>query len=56
MYVIVVSDGRKPPTGAIPTDAEKIELFNGMGAYAGAYTFDFCYDGDLNTEPLISRS
>jgi hypothetical protein len=40
MYVIVVSEGRKPQTGVVPTDAEKIELFNGMGAYAGTYTIE----------------
>jgi len=26
--------------GVIPTDAEKIELFNGMSAYTGAYTIE----------------
>ncbi len=39
MQAIVVRDDRKPP-GAVPTDAEKIELFNGMAAYAGTYTID----------------
>ena len=40
MYAIVVGDGRKPPTGGVPTDAEMIELFTGMGAYAGTYTIE----------------
>ena len=37
MYGIIVRDDRKPPA-AVPTDAEKIELFTGMAAYAGTYT------------------
>jgi Lipocalin-like domain len=40
MYGIVVGEGRKPPAGADPTDLEKIELFSGMGAYAGSYTIE----------------
>ena len=40
MYAIVVGDGRKPPVGADPTDAEKIELFTRMVAYAGTYTIE----------------
>jgi hypothetical protein len=40
MHAIVVRDGRKPPTGVVPTDAEMIELFTGMGAYAGTYTIE----------------
>jgi hypothetical protein len=40
MYGIVVRGGRRPPAGADPTDPEKIELFTGMGAYAGTYTIE----------------
>jgi hypothetical protein len=40
MYGIVAGEGRKPPAGAGPTDAEKIELFDKMGAYAGTYTIE----------------
>ena len=40
MYAIVAGEGRRPPAGAVPTDAEKIELFSGMGAYAGTYTVE----------------
>ena len=40
MYAILVGDGRRPPARADPTDAEKIELFEGMGAYAGTYTIE----------------
>jgi hypothetical protein len=39
MYAIVVREGRKPPAG-VPTDAEKLELFAGMAAYAGTYTIE----------------
>src|SRR5262245_43109286 len=38
MFAIVVGDGRRPPARAAPTDAEKIELFSAMGAYAGTYS------------------
>jgi hypothetical protein len=40
MYAIVVGEGRRPPAGADPTDSEKIELFDGMGAYAGTYIIE----------------
>lgn len=40
MYGIVVREGRKPPAEVVATDTEKIELFNGMGAYAGTYTIE----------------
>jgi hypothetical protein len=40
MYAIVVGEGRNPPAGDVPTDAEKIELFSGMGAYAGTYAIE----------------
>jgi len=40
MYGIVVRQGRRPPAETIATDAEKIELFSGMGAYAGTYTIE----------------
>jgi lipocalin-like protein len=40
VYAIVAGEGRKPPVGDVPTDAEKVELFGGMGAYAGTYTIE----------------
>ncbi len=40
MYAIIVSENRKPPAGDVPTDAEKIELFSGVLAYAGTNTID----------------
>ena len=40
MYAIIVGENRKPPAGVVPTDAEKIDLFNGVLAYAGTYTIE----------------
>jgi hypothetical protein len=40
MYAIIVQENRKPPAAVVPTDAEKIELFSGVLAYAGTYTID----------------
>jgi len=40
MYAILVAEGRRRPAGDVPTDAEKIELFDGMGSYAGTYTVE----------------
>jgi len=40
MYAIVAREGRKAPTGIVPTDAEKIDLFDGVLAYAGTYTIE----------------
>ncbi len=38
MYAIIVREGRKAPSGPVPTNAEKIELFSGVAAYAGTYS------------------
>ena len=43
MQAIVVEEGRKAPVGAVPTDAERSALYNGLCAYAGTYSID----GDL---------
>jgi Lipocalin-like domain len=40
MYGIVVREGRKSPAEVVATDTEKVELFDGMGAYAGTYTIE----------------
>ena len=40
MYAILASEGRKPPAGDVPSDAEKAELFTGVAAYAGTYTIE----------------
>jgi hypothetical protein len=38
MQVIIIGDGRKAPANLIPTDAERIDLYKGLEAYAGAYS------------------
>jgi len=40
VIVIVVKEDRKAPVGPVPTDQEKIELFNSLLSYAGTYTVD----------------
>jgi hypothetical protein len=40
MYAIIVSEGRQPPGGDVPTSAEQAGLYAGMVAYAGTYTID----------------
>ncbi|WP_321955356.1 lipocalin-like domain-containing protein [Paraburkholderia bannensis] len=37
MYAILVAYGRKAPADLVPTDMERIELFNGLCSYAGSY-------------------
>jgi hypothetical protein len=37
---IVVKEGRKAPDSLVPTDAERIELYNGLIAYAGTYSIE----------------
>ncbi len=37
MSAILVKDGRKAPAASVATDAESIELFRGLIAYAGSY-------------------
>lgn len=38
MSAFVVKRDRQPPAGAVPTDEEKLRLFDTMLAYAGTYT------------------
>ena len=38
MYALVVKNDRPPPAGAVPTNEEKLRLFDSMLAYAGTYT------------------
>ena len=38
MYAILIRDGRKAPATLVPTDAERVELYGGFVAYAGAYS------------------
>jgi hypothetical protein len=40
MYGILVKDGRKAPDTLIPTDAERIDLYSGLIAYAGTYSIE----------------
>ena len=40
MQVIVTADGRKAPVNLVPTDAERIELYGGLEAYAGTYSIE----------------
>jgi Lipocalin-like domain len=38
MCALVVKNDRPPPAGAVPTNEEKLRLFDSMLAYAGTYT------------------
>ena len=40
MYAIVVKEGRTAPTDLVPTDSERIDLYNGLCSYAGTYSIE----------------
>ncbi len=40
MMALVVRNDRAAPRGPVPTDEEKLALFDSMLAYAGSYTLD----------------
>jgi hypothetical protein len=40
MYEMIVSEHRVAPASVVPTDAEKITLFDGLIAFSGRYTVD----------------
>jgi hypothetical protein len=40
MYVLIVAGDRAKPLGPSATDTERIQLYNSMIAYAGAYTIE----------------
>jgi hypothetical protein len=40
MYALFVAGGRAAPAGDPPTDAERVELYKSMLAYAGTYMID----------------
>ncbi|HEX7908474.1 MAG TPA: lipocalin-like domain-containing protein [Paraburkholderia sp.] len=40
MSVILIKEGRKAPNTFVPTDAERVELYNGLVAYAGTYSIE----------------
>jgi hypothetical protein len=37
---ILVKEGRKAPNSLVPTDAERVELYSGLIAYAGTYSIE----------------
>ena len=40
VQVITTAEGRKAPANLVPTDAERIDLYNGLVAYAGTYSIE----------------
>jgi hypothetical protein len=40
MYAILVKEGRKAPNTFVPTDAERVDLYSGLIAYAGTYSIE----------------
>ena len=40
MSAILIKDGRKAPNSFLPTDAERVELYKGLVAYAGSYSIE----------------
>ncbi|NPT45599.1 hypothetical protein GNZ12_30615 [Paraburkholderia sp. 1N] len=40
MSAILVKEGRKAPNSFVPTEAERVELYNGLVAYAGTYSIE----------------
>jgi hypothetical protein len=40
MYEMIVSEHRAAPASGVPTDGEKITLFDGLIAFSGRYTVD----------------
>ena len=38
MQAIIIKEGRRAPANLVPTDAERIDLYNGLIAYAGSYS------------------
>ncbi|MFM0280476.1 lipocalin-like domain-containing protein [Paraburkholderia sediminicola] len=40
MSAILVKEGRKPPDTLVPTDAERVDLYSGLIAYAGTYSIE----------------
>jgi hypothetical protein len=40
MSAILVKEGRKAPNSIVPTDAERVELYSGVIAYAGTYSIE----------------
>jgi lipocalin-like protein len=40
MNAILIQEGRRAPASLVPTEAERIELYGGLIAYAGAYSIE----------------
>jgi hypothetical protein len=40
MYALILKEGRRAPASVVATDAERIELFNGLVTYAGTYAVE----------------
>jgi hypothetical protein len=40
MYAILLKEGRKTPDALVPTDAERVDLYMGLIAYAGTYSIE----------------
>jgi hypothetical protein len=40
MYAILIKDGRVAPADLVPTDTERVDLFNGFCSYAGTYSIE----------------
>jgi hypothetical protein len=40
VFTIVTKEGRKSPVALPPTDAERVDLYSGLIAYAGTYSID----------------
>ena len=40
VYTIVTKEGRKAPAALVPTEAERVNLYSGLIAYAGTYSID----------------
>lgn len=40
MMFVQAAENRKPPAGTVATDAERVNLFNSLVAYAGTYKID----------------
>lgn len=40
MYAILLEEGRTVPADLVPTDAERIALYNGLCAYAGTWSIE----------------
>jgi hypothetical protein len=40
MYAILIKEGRKGPAELFPTDAERVDLYDGFVSYAGTYSIE----------------